>query len=213
MGFITDMRNHVRSWLSWSDDEPKRIGIYGPPNAGKSTLANRIVDDWADGEFESAESDIPHETRRAIKKEGIKIAPDETRSLTMDVIDTPGIDTKVDMNEFTEYGLDEETAQTRSREATEGIAEAMRWLKDDLDGVIYVLDSARDPFTETNTIVLGIIESADIPVLVFANKTDKDDANVSRIKSAFPQHTTIELSALYDDLDTVYKTIATTFSS
>ena len=23
-----------------------RIGIYGPPNAGKTTLANRIVRDW-----------------------------------------------------------------------------------------------------------------------------------------------------------------------
>lgn len=213
MGFITDMRNHVREWLSWSDDEPKRIGIYGPPNAGKSTLANRIVDDWADGEFESDESEIPHETRRAIKKEGIKIDPTDRSSITMDIIDTPGIDTKVDMNDFKEYGLDEDTAQNRSREATEGIAEAMRWLKDDLDGVIYVLDSAKDPFTETNTIVLGIIESADIPVLVFANKTDKDDANVSRIESAFPQHTTIQLSALYDNLDTVYKTIATTFNS
>ena len=41
-----------------------RVGIYGPPNAGKTTLANRIVRDVT-GEALGPASEIPHETRRA----------------------------------------------------------------------------------------------------------------------------------------------------
>ncbi len=49
-----------------------RIGIYGPPNAGKTTLANRIVRDWT-GDSMGSVSEIPHETRRALRKENITI--------------------------------------------------------------------------------------------------------------------------------------------
>jgi len=44
-----------------------RIGIYGPPNAGKTTLANRIARDWT-GDAVGPVSEIPHETRRARKR-------------------------------------------------------------------------------------------------------------------------------------------------
>ena len=47
-----------------------RVGIYGPPNAGKTTLANRIVRDVT-GEALGPASEIPHETRRARRKEGV----------------------------------------------------------------------------------------------------------------------------------------------
>ena len=40
-----------------------RIGIYGPPNAGKTTLANRIARDFT-GETVGSASPVPHETRR-----------------------------------------------------------------------------------------------------------------------------------------------------
>ncbi len=43
-----------------------KIGIYGPPNAGKTTLANRIVHDWT-GEVMGSVSEVPHETRRVKK--------------------------------------------------------------------------------------------------------------------------------------------------
>ena len=36
-----------------------RIGIYGPPNAGKTTLANRIARDWT-GDAVGPVSEIPH---------------------------------------------------------------------------------------------------------------------------------------------------------
>ena len=41
-----------------------RIGIYGPPNVGKTTLANRILRDWT-GDIMGSASEIPHETRVA----------------------------------------------------------------------------------------------------------------------------------------------------
>ena len=40
-----------------------RIGIYGPPNAGKTTLANRVVRDWV-GDAVGPVSEVSHETRR-----------------------------------------------------------------------------------------------------------------------------------------------------
>jgi GTPase SAR1 family protein len=49
-----------------------RIGIYGPPNAGKTSLANRICKDWL-GEEMGKVSKIPHETREVNVKEKVNI--------------------------------------------------------------------------------------------------------------------------------------------
>ena len=49
-----------------------KLGLYGPPNGGKSTLANRICKDWL-GEEMSSVSHIAHETREIQVKEGIKM--------------------------------------------------------------------------------------------------------------------------------------------
>jgi len=95
-----------------------------------------------------------------------------------------------------EYGLEKEEAIKRAREATEGVAEAMHWLREDIDGVIYMLDSTQDPFTQVNIMLVGIIESRKLPVLIVANKNDLPDAAPNRIKSAFPQHPVISISGL-----------------
>lgn len=193
------------------DESPKRIGIYGPPNAGKSTLANRISKDWT-GETIGAESPMPHETRRAQKKQDVTITDDEGHEVTIDIVDTPGVATKVDKEDFEELGMETEDAIRRSRESTEGIAEAMHWLREDIEGVIYVLDSTEDPFTQVNTMLIGIIESRDLPVLIFANKTDLPDSDVQQVADAFPQHTTVPLSAKEgDNMDEVYEKIAEYF--
>ncbi|HKJ59260.1 MAG TPA: GTP-binding protein, partial [Halobacteriales archaeon] len=134
------------------------------------------------------------------------------KSVTIDIVDTPGVTTKVDYQEFLEFDIEEEDAVRRSREATEGVAEAMHWLREDVDGVIYVLDSADDPFTQVNTMLIGIIGSRDLPVLIFANKIDLDDSDIKRIEDAFPQHETVPLSALEgDNMDEVYDKIAEYF--
>ncbi len=212
MGLLTDLRSSISRVTStlFQDSDPKRIGIYGPPNAGKTTLANRIARDWT-GDAIGPESHVPHETRRARRKENVEIKRNG-KSVTIDIVDTPGVTTKVDYTEFLEHDIDKDDAVRRSREATEGVAEAMHWLREDVDGVIYVLDSSTDPFTQVNTMLIGIIESQDLPVLILANKTDLEESSVQRIRNAFPQHETIPLSALEgDNMDEVYDKISEYF--
>lgn len=212
MSGLRERFTNVFDLFGAGDDSPKRIGIYGPPNAGKSTLANRIAKDWT-GETLGAESPMPHETRRAQKKANVTIEDDEGHQVTIDIVDTPGVASKVDKDDFIEKGMEEDDAIRRSRESTEGIAEAMHWLREDIDGVIYVLDATEDPFTQVNTMLIGIIESRDLPVLIFANKTDLDDADVQKVADAFPQHTTVPLSAKEgNNMDEVYDKIAEYFA-
>lgn len=103
--------------------------------------------------------------------------------------------TKIDYKEFLEYGVGKEEAIARAREATEGVAEAMHWLREDIDGVIYMLDSTEDPFLQVNIMMVGIIESRKLPVLIVANKIDLPDASPQRIRTAFPQHPVIPISS------------------
>jgi len=163
MGLLTNLKDSISRVTDglFTADEPKRIGIYGPPNAGKRPLANRIARDWT-GDAVGPESHIPHETRRARRKENVEIERNG-RKVTIDIVDTPGVTTKVDYKEFLDHDMDKDDAVRRSREATEGVAEAMHWLREDVDGVIYVLDSTTDPFTQVNTMLIRIIESQDLP--------------------------------------------------
>src|SRR3989344_51547 len=96
-----------------------KLGLYGPPNGGKSTLANRISKDWV-GEKMSAVSHIPHETREVQIKEQIVIK-NRGKELTFNLIDTPGIATKIDYEDFMKYKLSKKKAKTRAREATKGV--------------------------------------------------------------------------------------------
>ncbi|HOI58335.1 Era-like GTP-binding protein [Methanoculleus sp.] len=188
-----------------------RIGIYGPPNAGKTTLANRVVRDWV-GDAVGPVSEVPHETRRVRRKEDITITSQDGHSITIDIVDTPGVTTKIDYNEFVEYGINKEEAIKRAREATEGVAEAMHWLREDIDGVIYMLDATQDPFQQVNIMLVGIIESRKLPILIVANKNDLPDASPARIKSAFPQHPVISISGLEgNNMDELYEKMASYF--
>ena len=100
-----------------------RLGLYGPPNSGKTTLANKISMDWT-GEPVGFVSEIPHETREVQKKEHILV---ETggRKIEMNLLDMPGIATKIDFEEFIEYGMNKGEAQKRAKEATKGVIEAI----------------------------------------------------------------------------------------
>jgi small GTP-binding protein len=211
MGFISSLKESLGSWIDRIFKKKRaKIGLYGPPNAGKTTLANRILHDWSDGENMGVASPIPHETRRAMRKEGVVIRANGS-SLELDIVDTPGMATKVDFKEFMAFGLNESQAKKRAKEATEGVIEAIKWL-DDLDGVLLVMDSTEDPYTQVNVVVIGNMEARKLPLLIVANKMDLPNAAPARIKAAFPQHAMVQISALEgSNIDNLYQAIATYF--
>jgi GTPase Era involved in 16S rRNA processing len=215
MGLLSRIRSR---WLNIFSGEssPGNIGIYGPPNGGKTTLTNRIVSESTDKEdiadLKGSASSVAHETREAEKREQIPIEHDGDR-VVIDIVDTPGISTKVDYKEFLDdenFDGSEEEARDRSREATKGVQDAIKWLKNDVDGVIYVIDSTEDPYTQVNTMIRGVISAESIPAVVLANKIDRDDSNVQRVENAFPDYEVIPVSALEgDNMENVYEAIAT----
>jgi hypothetical protein len=168
------------------------MGLYGPPNGGKSTLANRICADWL-GEEMSSVSHIAHETREIQIKEEITIEKDG-KSLSFSLVDTPGIATKIDYEDFLKLGIKSSQAKKRAKEATKGVIDAIKWL-DDMDIVIVVLDSTLDPYSQVNITIIGNLQARNIPVLLVANKVDLKKSNVKKIESAFPQYDIVSISA------------------
>src|SRR3989344_5972664 len=124
-----------------------KIGFYGPPNAGKTSLANLICKDWT-GEELGTVSDVPHETREVQFKEKVEIER-KGKKLLLKIVDTPGIATKIDYEDFLKYGIAKQDAKKRAKEATQGIIEAIKWL-DDMDAVIVVLDASENPYSQVN---------------------------------------------------------------
>ena len=176
MGFMSSFRENLGGWIRKIFKKKRaRIGLYGPPNAGKTTLANRILKDWSTGDAIGTVSPIPHETRRAMRREGL-------------VINANGSSIEL-----------------------EGVIEAIKWL-DDLDGVLLVMDSTEDPYTQVNVTVIGNMEARKLPLLIVANKMDLPNASPSRISAAFPQHSIVPISALEgSNIDDLYQAIATHF--
>ncbi|GBE17559.1 GTPase Era [archaeon BMS3Abin16] len=181
------------------------LGFYGAVNAGKTTLANRISMDWL-GEEVGTVSEIPHETRDIQKVENVKVDT-EAGSLNMNIIDMPGIATQVDFKEFEKFGFNEEEAKNRAKEATKGIIEAIKWLNN-VDAVLVVMDSTKDPYTQVNITIIGNLEARGIPMIVIANKIDSEDASPESIENAFPQHIVVQVSASTgDNMDNLYTAI------
>ena len=210
MTFIEKLKGSLSKWKFFFTRRKKaRIGIYGPPNAGKTTLANRIVSDFT-GETLGDTSHIPHETRRVRRREGVTIRANGA-AITLDVVDTPGLAIRIDFHDFMAMGIPEDEAKRRAKEATEGVIEAIKWM-DNLDGVLLVMDALEDPYTQVNVTVVGNMEARHLPMLIVASKMDVDGASVERIKGAFPQHTVVPISALNGaNMELLYETIAHRF--
>lgn len=182
-----------------------RIGLYGPPNSGKTTLANRICQDWL-GENMGKVSKIPHETRHVQMKEKVTVKSNG-KSITFNLVDTPGIATKIDYEDFIKVGMKKKEAQQRAKEATKGVIEAIKWL-DEMDCVLIVLDSTLDPYNQVNITIIGNLAARNIPVLIVANKMDLKRSDTKKIEAAFPQYKVLGVSSEYgDNIESFYNAL------
>ncbi len=202
------MAKKVWSFFSWFPGLFRRkkqlkLGIYGPPNAGKSTLANKICKDWL-GEEMSTTSPIPHETREVISKENV-VVKHKGKQLTFNLVDTPGIATKIDYEDFLKFKLSPKDAKDRAKEATKGVIDSIKWL-DEMDCVLVVLDATENPYNQVNITIIGNLAARDTPVLIVANKVDLKKSDVKRIEAAFPQYPVVGVSAEYgNNLEEFYE--------
>jgi hypothetical protein len=190
MGWLQKIFKSVKFW---GVRKNFKLGLYGPPNSGKTTLANRICLDWLGSELGSV-SPVPHETREIQVKEAVKITGKDGRELQFNLVDTPGIATRIDYEDFLKHGMKEKVAKKRAREATKGVIDAIKWL-DEVDTVVVVLDSTQDPFSQVNVTILGNLQARNIPVVIAANKMDLRRAKLKRIQAAFPQYEVVPISA------------------
>lgn len=168
-----------------------KLGFYGPPNAGKTSLANKICQDWL-GEDIGSVSRVPHETRNVQFKEKVFIEKDG-KKIEFKLIDTPGIATKIDFEDFLKFGMKKKQAQERAKEATQGIIESIKWL-DDVDAVVIVLDAAENPYSQVNITIIGNLAARKTPVLIAANKIDLKKADIKKVQAAFPEYEVVGIS-------------------
>jgi len=190
---IKKIKKFFTNFFGASLKQDFKLGLYGPPNSGKTTLANRICLDWI-GEEMGSVSPVAHETREVNLKEKIVIKSKEGQELLFNLVDTPGIATKIDYEDFMKAGMNAAKAKKRAKEATKGVIESIKWL-DDVDTVLVVLDGTKDPYSQVNVTIIGNLQARDIPVLIVANKLDLKKASIKKIQAAFPQYEVIGISA------------------
>lgn len=182
-----------------------KLGLYGPPNGGKTTLANMICQDWL-GEDMGSVSNVAHETREIQIKEQVNIKSGD-KELSFNLVDTPGIATRIDYEDFLKIGMKDDDAKARAKEATKGVIDSIKWL-DDMDTVIIVLDGTKDPYTQVNITIIGNLAARNIPVLIVANKCDLKRFDIKKIEAAFPQYNVIGISGKYGkNMDEFYDTL------
>jgi len=191
------MLNIIKRFISkvfrdiFSGRKELNLGFYGPPNAGKTTLANHICMDWIGKEIGTV-SDIAHETRKVTTEE-VEIEHNG-KKIKFTLADTPGIATKIDYEDFLKAKMSKTKAKKRAKEATKGVIDAIKWI-DEMDAVVIVLDATKDPYSQVNITVIGNLQARNIPVLIVANKTDLKRAKVKKIQAAFPQYDVVGISA------------------
>ena len=191
---ITIIKNFARRLFSgvFKKKGEIRLGFYGSPNAGKTSLANRICQDWL-GEDLGSVSRVPHETREVQVKEKVVMERDG-KKIEFKLVDTPGIATKIDFEDFLKFGMNRKQAQTRAKEATQGIIDSIKWL-DDMDAVIVLIDSTVNPYSQVNITIIGNLVARKIPVLIVANKIDLKKSDIKKVEGAFPEYDVVGISA------------------
>lgn len=206
---LTILRNIFDGLLTglFSKNKKIKIGLYGPPNSGKTTLANRICSDLlADDEKLGEVSSVAHETRKVGMKEELTLNI-KGKTLKFDLVDTPGITTRIDYEKFMKSGMSERESKQRAKEATKGVIESIKWL-DNMDLVVIVLDSTKNPFSQVNLTIIGNLEARKIKTLVVANKVDLKSSKIKKIQESFPKYNIIGISAKFSkNMDEFYDSL------
>ncbi|MFC1710949.1 GTP-binding protein, partial [Nanoarchaeota archaeon] len=92
------------------------------------------------------------------------------------------------------YRMKKKDAKLRAKEATQGVIESIKWL-DDMDVVVIVLDSTKNPYNQVNITIIGNLVARKIPVLIVANKTDLKKSSAKKVEAAFPEYEVVGMSA------------------
>ncbi|MGV8141852.1 MAG: Era-like GTP-binding protein [Candidatus Woesearchaeota archaeon] len=184
-----------------------RLGIYGSPNSGKTTLANRFCKDLLNVDTEFTDiSNIAHETRKVNVKERLLIDKNG-KKIIFDLIDTPGIATRIDYEVFIKAGMSQKEAKQRAREATKGVIESIKWLES-VDIVIIMVDATKNPYNQVNLTIVGNLEARKKPFIIVANKTDLKSGKLEKIQKAFPKYKVLGISAKFSqNIDKLYDEI------
>lgn len=131
------------------------VALIGRPNAGKSTLVNRII-----GQKVAITSPKPQTTQFSIQ--AVYDEPSTTsrpgRGQVL-FLDTPGI-----------------FARTKNPKLKEINLEAEHVLTGDVNAILYLIDATREKGLEENR-VLGTLRKVDLPKLLVFNKVDKRGKN------------------------------------
>lgn len=179
------------------------VGIYGAPNAGKTLLANRICEDWR-VEAQGSVSEIPHETRTLRAVKSVKLSTDGA-SMTIDIVDTPGLASRVTSLELEMgHGLEKGAAEGRAREAGAGILAAIAHL-DKISALLLVVDTTEKPDHPVNLRLLKHARARRLPVVIVLNKIDLAESDVDGASRALRDWRLVPVSALMRwNMDTLY---------
>ena len=169
-----------------------KLGLYGPSNSGKTTLANRICKDWLGQEI-GIISTVSEEKREVQIKEQINVKSNNNE-ISFNLVDAPELSAITDYEDLMKTGLGKEEAKTRAKEATKSVIDAIRWLEE-MDAVIVVLDATKDPYIQVNITIVGNLSARNIPVIIAANKIDLKNAETKKFEDAFPQYAVVGISA------------------
>jgi len=154
-------------------------------------------------------SSIPHETTEVMVKEGIELDAGNGKKIRINLADTPGLTTKIDLKDFKGRGLSKNQMEKRRQKAAMGVIDAIKWM-DKMHVALFMLDAANDIGYE-NVLLLENFRLRKIPFIVVANKTDLRKANIDKIKERYPGHKIIGISAQKGhNMDEFYKSVVET---